>query len=591
MDWQIAFTLAVVLIALGLLVWEVAAPDLVLMGALISLGVTGILTPRETFSGFANPAVAMVGVLFMLSAAMRETGALDMTLGRFLARSRDAMGGTIRITFPVAALSGFLNNTPIVAMMTPAVIDWARRWQLQPSRFLIPLSYASILGGTLTLIGTSNNLIVKGLVDDAGMPTLGFFELMPVGLPVAACGLAYLVFVAPRLLPHREQHHEIASDQRREYVATMVVRPDCVLVGQTIEGAGLRHLPGLFLFEIDRRGRILTPIGPEETIEADDRLVFAGVVATIVDLQRIRGLVPLVEESDETSDPGRYRHRLVEAVVSASSPLVGRSIRDSNFRSTYDAAVIAVHRNAERVPGKIGGIVLQPGDTLLMQCAPEFIQRHRNSPDFYLASELPGSEKPRFDRAWVALAVLAGLVVVVSTGMVPITLGGFVAVGLLLAARCITPAKARQSVEWGVLIVIACGLGIAAAMQKTGAAAAVAHLLVSVFRDLGPLGTLFIVYLLCMVLAEFLNHSAAVAIMFPIAVATANQIGVDPRPFVIVVAIACTCCFASPIAYQTHLIVYGAGGYRFSDFVRVGLPLNAVCLTVAMFVIPRVWNF
>jgi di/tricarboxylate transporter len=591
MDWQIGFTLAVVLIALGLLVWEVAAPDLVLMGALVSLGVSGILTPRETFSGFANPAVAMVGVLFMLSAAMRETGALDMTLGRFLARSRDSMGGTIRITLPVAALSGFLNNTPIVAMMTPAVIDWARRWRLQPSQFLIPLSYASILGGTLTLIGTSNNLIVKGLVDDAGMPTLGFFELMPVGLPIALCGLVYLVFVAPRLLPRREQNQEIASDQRREYVATMVVRSDCVLVGQTIEQAGLRHLPGLFLFEIDRRGRILTPIGPDEAIEAEDRLVFAGVISTIVDLQRIRGLVPLVEESDEASDPARYRHRLVEAVVSASSPLVGRSIRDSNFRSTYDAAVIAVHRNAERVPGKIGGIVLQPGDTLLMQCAPEFIQRHRNSPDFYLASELPGSEKPRFDRAWVALAVLAGLVIVVSTGLVPITLGGFVAVGVLLAARCITPAKARQSVEWGVLIVIACGLGIAAAMQKTGAAAAVAELLVSVFRDLGPLGTLFVVYLLCMMLAEFLNHSAAVAIMFPIAVATAHQIGVDPRPFVVVVAIACTCCFASPIAYQTHLIVYGAGGYRFNDFVRVGLPLNAICLTVAMIVIPRIWSF
>lgn len=591
MDWQIGFTLAVVLIALGLLVWEVAAPDLVLMGALVSLGVTGILTPRETFSGFANPAVAMVGVLFMLSAAMRETGALDMTLGRFLARSRDAMGGTLRITLPVAALSGFLNNTPIVAMMTPAVIDWARRWRLQPSHFLIPLSYASILGGTLTLIGTSNNLIVKGLVDDAGMPTLGFFELMPVGLPIAVCGLVYLVFVAPRLLPHREQHQEIASDQRREYVATMVVRPDCVLVGQTIEQAGLRHLPGLFLFEIDRRGRILTPIGPDEAIEAEDRLVFAGVIATIVDLQRIRGLVPLVEESAEANDPTRYRHRLVEAVVSASSPLVGRSIRDSNFRSTYDAAVIAVHRNAERVPGKIGEIVLQPGDTLLMQCAPEFIQRHRNSPDFYLASELPGSETPRFDRAWVALAVLAGLVIVVSTGLVPITLGGFVAVGVLLAARCITPAKARQSVEWGVLIVIACGLGIAAAMQKTGAATAVAELLVSVFRDLGPLGTLFVVYVLCMVLAEFLNHSAAVAIMFPIAVATAHQIGVDPRPFVVVVAIACTCCFASPIAYQTHLIVYGAGGYRFNDFVRVGLPLNAICATVAMTVIPRIWSF
>jgi di/tricarboxylate transporter len=226
-----------------------------------------------------------------------------------------------------------------------------------------------------------------------------------------------------------------------------------------------------------------------------------------------------------------------------------------------------------------------------MQCAPEFIERHRNSPDFYLASELPGTEQPRFDRAWVALAVLAGLVIAVSTGLIPIALGGFVAVGILLATRCITATKARQSVHWSILIVIACGLGIAGAMQKTGAATAVAHGLVSVFRDIGPVGALLLIYLLCMLLAEFLHHSAAVSIMFPIAVATAAQVGVDPRPFVIVVAIACTCCFASPIAYQTHLIVYGAGGYRFNDFIRVGLPLNGVCLVVAMMVIPRVWSF
>lgn len=592
MDWQIGFTLAVALLALALLVWEVAAPDLVMMGALISLGVTGILTPRETFSGFANPAVAMVGVLFMLSAAMRETGALDMTLGRFLARSRDAFGGTLRIVLPVSALSGFLNNAPIVAMMTPTVIDWAKRNSLSPTRFLIPLSYASILGSTLTIIGTSNNLIVKGLVDDAGMPTLGFFELLPAGLPIALAGIAYLAFVAPRLLPSRTDAGEAFDERRREYVTTMVVRPTCPLVGQTIEEAGLRHLPGLFLVEIERRGRILTPIAPDEAIEADDRLVFAGVVSTIVDLQRIRGLVPLSEEdADEAADPERFARRLVEAVVSASSPLVGRSIRDSNFRSTYDAAVVAVHRNAERVPGKIGQIVLQPGDTLLMQCSPEFIQRHRDSPDFYLASELPGSEQPRFDRAWVALAVLAGLVVFVSTGLVPITLGGFVAVGVLLAARCTTATKARQSVQWSVLIVIACGLGIAGAMQKTGAATAVAQLLVSMLRDIGPLGALLVIYVMCMLLAEFLQHSAAVAMMFPIAVATATQVGADPRPFVIAVAIACTCCFASPVAYQTHLIVYGAGGYRFNDFIRVGLPLNVICMAVAMVVIPRFWSF
>jgi len=592
MDWQIGFTLAVVLIALGLMVWEVAAPDLVMMAALISLGVSGVLTPRETFSGFANPAVAMVGVLFMLSAALRETGALDMTLGRFLSRSRDVRGGTIRITAPVTLLSGFLNNAPIVAMMTPSIIDWARRNALSPSRFLIPLSYASILGSTLTLIGTSNNLIVAGLVDDAGMTPVAFFELLPVGLPIAGIGLIYLIAVAPRLLPDRVDLGDALGDRRREYVTTMVVRPDCPLVGQTVEQAGLRHLPGLFLVEIDRRGRIITPVRPDEAIESEDRLVFAGVVATIVDLHRIRGLVPLTEDEEgAVGGAERHRHPLVEAVVSTSSPLVGRSIRDSNFRSAYDAAVIAVHRNAERVPGKIGEIVLQPGDTLLMQTAPSFMQRNRNSPDFYLASELPDSEKPRFDRAWVALAVLVGMVVVVSTRLMPITLAGFVAVGILLATRCITPAKARQSVVWSVLIVIAAGLGIAAAMEKTGAAATVAHGLVALVGNMGPLAALILVYAVCMLLAELLHHSAAVSIMFPIAVAMAQQVGADPRPFVIAVAIGCTCCFSNPVAYQTHLIVYGAGGYRFGDFVRVGLPLNAICAVVAMIVIPRIWSF
>ena len=592
MEWQMGFTLAVALIALVLLVWEVAAPDLVMMGALIALGATGVLTPRETFSGFANPAVAMVGVLFMFSAAMRETGALDMTLGRFLARSRTAAAGTLRIVLPVSGLSGFLNNTPIVAMMTPSVIDWARRNSLSPSRFLIPLSYASILGSTLTIIGTSNNLIVQGLIDDAGMRPLGFFELAGVGLPVLLAGIAYLVFIAPRLLPNRSDPGQAFDQRRREYVTRMVVRDVCPLVGQTVEEAGLRHLPGLFLVEIERRGRILTPVAPEEVIESEDRLVFAGVVSTIVDLQRIRGLVPLAEEEEgEQEGPETFHRRLVEAVVSVSSPLVGRSIRESNFRSAYDAAVIAVHRNAERVPGKIGEIVLQPGDTLLMQCAPEFIQHHRDSADFYLASELPGSEQPRFDRAWVALLVLFGLILAVSTGILPITLGGFVAVAILIATRCITATKARQSVQWNVLIVIACGLGIANAMEKTGAATIVAEILVSLLRDVGPFGALVAIYILCMLLAEFLQHSAAVAMMFPIAVATASQVGSDPRPFVIAVAIACTCCFASPVAYQTHLIVYGAGGYRFRDFVRVGLPLNILCLIVAVVVIPRVWAF
>ncbi len=590
MDWQIWFTLAVVLIALGLMVREVASPDLVLMAALIALGVSGVLTPRETFSGFANPAVAVVGVLFMLSAALRETGALDMTLGRFLARSRDMLSGSARITAPVAFLSAFLNNAPIVAMMTPAVIDWARRQSMSPSRFLIPLSYASILGSTLTIIGTSTNLIVAGLITDSGMPPMGFFELLPAGLPIALVGLAYLIFVVPRNLPDRLDPAETLGERRREYIATMVVQADCTLVDQSIEEAGLRHLPGLFLVEIDRGGRVITPVSPDQTIQAEDHLVFAGVVSTIVDLQRIRGLVPL-SEGDSDISTTRARHRLVEAVVSESSPLVGFSVKESNFRSAYDAAVVAVHRNAERVPGKIGEIVLQPGDTLLMQSAPDFMRTHRNSSDFYLVSELPGSEKPRFDRAWVALGVLAAMVLSVSTQLLPISHAAFLAVGILLVTRCITPSKARQSVDWSILIVIAAGLGIAGAMQKTGAATEIAQFLVSLIPSLEPWGALLLIYVLCVVMAELLHHSAAVAIMFPIAVATAHQVGAEPRAFVMAVAIGSTCSFASPVAYQTHLIVYGAGGYRFSDFIRVGIPLNIICGAIAMLVVPRIWQF
>ena len=592
MDWQIGFTLAVVVIALGLLVWEIASPDLVLMAALISLGITGILTPRETFSGFSNPAVAMVGVLFMLSAAVRETGALDLTVGRLLAPAKSIRAGIGRISLPVAALSGFLNNSPIVAMMTPSVIDWARRNGLSASHFLIPLSYASILGSTLTLIGTSTNLVVAGLVADSQNPPmapLGFFELFPVGLPIAIFGTLYLIAVGPRLLPNRPLASDNLGERRREYVTTMVVKTDCDLVGASVEGAGLRRLPGLFLVEIGRNHRVITPVRPEVVIEAGDHLVFAGVVSTIVDLQRIRGLVPLTHEEAGDGAESDYRHGLVEAVISTSSPLVGESIRDSNFRSSYDAVVIAVHRNAERVPGKIGEIVLQPGDTLLLQSSPDFMQHNRNSPDFYLASDLPGSEKPRFERAGLALAVVAAMVVVVSLELVPITLAGFVAVGVLLGTRCVSPTKARESVPWSILVVIAAGLGIAQAMSKTGAAEFIAESILSVAQGLGPLGALIVIYCLCMVMAELLHHTAAVAIMFPIAMALAGQVGADPRPFVIAIAIGSTCCFASPIAYQTHLIVYGAGNYRFSDFIRVGVPLNLLCAVTALVVIPMIW--
>jgi len=591
MDWQIAFTLAVVVAALAAMVFEIAAPDLVMMAALVSLSATGILTPDETFSGFANKAVITIAVLFVVSAALRSTGALDLVLRRWMGRESSVAGGITRITAPVAFLSAFLNNAPIVAMMTPAVIDWARRVRIAPSRLLIPLSYAAILGSSATLIGTSVNLTVAGMIDAAGMAPMGLFELTPLGVPVALAGLLYLIFVAPHRLPDREQPDEVLGDRRREYVIAMRVEDDCPLAGQSVEEGGLRQLPGLFLVEIDRRGRVITPVAPEAQLLAGDRLVFAGVVSTIVDLRRIRGLVPLseLEQEDLRTSP---RATLVEAVISSSSPLVGRSIRDANFRTVYDAAVIAVHRNGERVAGKIGEIVLRPGDTLLLQTSAGFLRAHRNSPDFYLVSDVGGDEKPRFERASLAMATLLAMVVAVAVFSAPISVAACVAAGVLIVTRCITGPEARQSVQWPILVVIGAGLGVAAAMEKTGAADLVAHGLVSIVgSNPSPWLTLAVIYGVCLLMAETLQHNAAAALMFPVAVAAAGQVGADPRPFVMAVASASCCAFASPVAYQTHLIVYGPGGYRFGDFVRAGWPLDLVVATVAVTLIPTIWPF
>ena len=587
MEWQGWLTLIVVLLALVAMVREVAGPDLIMMAALFALAGCGILTPAETFSGFSNPALAAVGVLFVVSAAMRDTGALDLTVGRLLANARGEQSGLARICSPVAALSAFLNNAPIVAMMTPVVIDWARRRGLSPSRFLIPLSYSSILGSTTTVIGTSTTLTVAGLVIDAGMPEIGFFELAPVGIPVAFAGLAYLQFAAPRWLPVRREPSDELGEKRREYTSSMIVESDCPLIGQTVDQAGLRALPGLFLVEIDRNDRVVTPVAPDEVILERDRLVFAGVVSTIIELQRIRGLVPATE--NEEGAPLQPDHPLIEAVVSLSSPLVGVTIRDANFRTVYDAAVIAVHRNGERVPGKIGQIELEAGDTLLMQAAGGFLRAHRNSPDFYLVSEVAGGPQPRHDRAWIAISILVCMVLSASLFGYPISIAAFLAAGALIAMRCVSGREARRCVDWSILMVIGAGFGIATAMEKTGAAAMVASVIADVAGMASPLVTLAVLYLTALALAELLHHNAAVAIMFPIAVATANQLNVDPRPFIMAIAIAGCCAFASPVTYQTHLIVYGPGGYRFTDFVRVGLPLNIITGTVALVLIPWVW--
>jgi di/tricarboxylate transporter len=369
----------------------------------------------------------------------------------------------------------------------------------------------------------------------------------------------------------------------------MLVEAGSPLVGQTIEGAGLRQLVGMYLMEIEREGEVIPMVGPEQKLEAGDRLVFVGIVDSVIEIQKLRGLRPATNQVFKLNTP-RANRMLFEAVVSDSCRLVGQTIRDGRFRSVYNAVVIAVARNGERVREKIGDIEIRPGDTLLLEASPGFADTHRNSRDFYLVSRLEDSTPPKHERAWISLAILAGMVVAAGTGVLSMLNAALIAGGLMLATRCINGPTARRSVDWQVLLVIGAALGIGRAMEFTGAAAYIADHFITL-AGTNPLLALAIVYGLTMVFTEVMSNNASAALMFPIAMATAETLHVSPMPFLMAIMIAASCGFATPIGYQTNLMVYGPGGYRFSDFVRFGGILNLLTWAVTVAVAPLVWKF
>lgn len=565
------------------------APDLVLVGGVALLMVLGIVPPADALGGMANEGMITVAVLFIVAAALRETGGLAMMTEHVLGRPRSLPAALVRLMLPVTLASAFLNNTPIVAMMLPVVRDWARKIGVSPSRLLLPLSYATILGGTCSLIGTSTNLVVYGLLL-AYSPDLrlGLFDVSWVGVPCALLGLAYMLGIGRWLLPDRRPVTSVFSNPR-EYTVEMLVEPGSPLAGRTIEEAGLRHLPGAYLMEIERDGEVLPAVSSAQRLRANDRLVFAGVVESVVDLQKIRGLVPATDQVFKLNGY-RSQRRLVEAVVSDSCPLVGRTIREGRFRSVYQAAVIAVARNGERLRGRIGDIVLRPGDVLLLETRPSFVAQHRNLRDFFLVSMVEDSAPPRHDRAGIAIAVLLGLVVAAGTGLLSMLNAAMLAAGLLIATRCISPSAARQSVDWSVLVVIAASFGLSRALEITGAAHWVAGRLLDI-GGAGPWPALALVYAATMLFTAFMTNNAAAVLMFPIAAATAERLGVSVLPFAIALMMAGSNDFATPVGYQTNLMVYGPGGYRFADYLRVGGPLNLLMMATAVALIPLVWPF
>jgi di/tricarboxylate transporter len=612
-NWQAALTALVVVGTLLGLLFIQRAPDMIMLGGVVVLMLAGVLAPAEALRGMANEGMIAVAALFVVAAAVERTGALAVIVERVLGRPRSLAAAQARTMVGPGILSAFMNNTPVVALLVPAIREWAKKNRLSVSKLLMPMNAAVVLGGLCTLIGTSTNVIVSGLVKDrlaagldrpwgvldvtwAGIPAawgrheftgpLGMFDITWLGLPLFALGIAYGLTASRFLLKDRRPPMS-RSDDPRQYSLEMVVEPGSGLVGKTIEAAGLRHLDGLFLMEIDRGDHVIAAVSPAERLEAGDRLVFVGVIDSVVELQKVRGLRPATDQVFKLDDP-RSERRLVEAVVSSTCPLVGRTIREGNFRSTYGAVVIAVARDGERLRMKIGDITLEPGDTLLLEAGPAFLQRQRTSRHFYLVSEISGAAPPRHDRAWIACTVLAGMVLAVAMDLLPMVAAALAAAGLMVATRCLSSTEARRAIEWEALLLIAASFGLARAMQNTGLAGSIAEGAIAAAGN-NPLFVLAAVYVVAMFATELMSNNAAAVLSFPIAWQTAEQLGVHPLPFVMAITVAASCGFATPLGYQTNLMIYGPGGYKFTDYLRYGGPLNLLVMAVTIALAPLLW--
>ena len=589
-NWQATLTAIVTFATLLALLFGQRAPDMAMIGGVVVLLAAGVLAPDEAFKGMANEGMLTVAALFVVAAAVERTGALASLVDRALGRPQSLSSAQVRTMVAPAALSAFMNNTPVVALMVPAIRDWAKKHRLSVSKLLMPMNAAVILGGLCTLIGTSTNVVVSGLVAAKTGRTLGMFEITWLGVPLLIAGLAYLLVASKSRYLLKDRRPAMSqSDDPRQYSLEMLVEPGSPLVGRTIEEAGLRGLEGLFLMEIDRAGHVMAAVAPTERLEAGDRLVFVGVVDSVVELQKIRGLRPATDQVFQLDGP-RSERVLVEAVVSNTCPLVGQTIREGRFRSTYDAVVIAVARNGERLQMKIGDIALEPGDTLLLEASPTFLDRQRSSRHFYLVSEVSGSTPPRHDRAWIACTVLAAMVLAATFELVPMVAAAFVAAAAVLVTGCISSNEARRSIEWESLLLIAASFGLAKAMEKTGLDESIARSTIAAAGD-GPHAALAAIYFVTMLFTELMSNNAAAVLLFPIAWQTAADLGVNPMAFVMAVTVAASCGFATPMGYQTNLMIYGPGGYKFSDYLRFGGPLNLLVMAITVLLAPLIWPF
>ena len=571
-------TIAVLVVTLALLMTERTPPALAVLGGVVTLLALGVLSPADALSGFSNPAPFSVAALYVVARAVEKTGAIQPFLRSTLEGVRSPRRALARLLLPVAGTSAFLNNTPIVAMITPQVSAWAQRTGQAPSRFLMPISFAAILGGVVTAIGTSTNLIASGLMESHGMAPMGMFEITLLGGTVAAAGVVYLVLAAPKLLPERGAPRDALESAAREFVVEMEVVHKGPLDGAQVEAGGLRSLQGVFLAEVRREGEVIAPARPDTVLHGGDVLVFVGRADLVLDLTNKPGL-----RSAEHKHAAAFHaagHTYFDAVVGPSSPLVGSTLRESEFRSQYQGAVLGIHRSGAPIRAKLGAVRLHVGDMLLVLSDEGFRERWRDRPEFLLIAHRGGLAPTSTGQAWLVGVVLAAVVLGNAFGLFPILQATMVGAIALVAMRVLTLAEARRAIDMDVIVLIAASFGLGQALEVTGLAETVAGGIMAPFDAFGPTGALLGILIATIALTELITNNAAVVLMFPVAMVVAETHGLDPRASALALAIAASASFLTPIGYQTNTMVFGPGGYRFGDYIRLGLPLTIVLVVV-----------
>lgn len=584
---------AILLVALVLFVTELVPIDLTALLIVGLLILTGVLTPAEGFSGFSHPAPVTVAAMLVLSAGLIRTGAVAR-----LGQKVSALGGSsevshLAVIFPVVALlSAFISNTAAVAMFIPLVLNIAREKNLSPSKMLLPLSYAAILGGACTYIGTSTNIIVGTIYAESGRPPLQMFEFSGLGMVLLGLGAVYMLAIGQRNLPSRPTEASLTEGYRlREYLTELVIRADSPLLDKTLKETNFSQQMDIEVLEIQRAQHKLRLFLQDIRLRGGDVLIVKGNLENILKIRDTEGVDILAEVKLSDRDLKSEDITLAEAVISPDSFLIGRTLKEANFRQRYQATALAIRRHGSQIRDKLGRVRLQVGDMLLVQVRKVVLGNLRQDSDFMLILEESQGADFRFSKLPIAALIFLGVISAAASRELSIELAALFGAMLMVLTRCITLRQAYLAVDWRIVILIGGTLALGTAMEKTGTANLIAEGLVGWSGALGPVALIAVLYLLTLGMTELMSNNATAALLTPIAISIAHQGGWDPRPFAFCVAFAASCSFLTPIGYQTNTMVYGPGGYRFTDYFKVGVWLSLISWLAATLLIPRIWPF